>query len=93
MVDGSVITALYSNIKSCVKVNELHPTSFTTGDIMSLILFALFTNDLVMEIKAMNVGVTVGEIHVPLLLYADYVAIISETETDMQAVLHVVHQW
>ena len=41
----------------------------------------------------MNVGVKVGERRVPILLYADDVAIISETETDMQAMLNVVREW
>ena len=94
-----MIKALYSNTKSCVKINELRTEWFETlqgvrqGDNLSPTLFALFVNDLAMEIKAMNVGVKVGERQVPILLYADDVAIISETETDMQAMLNVVHEW
>ena len=41
----------------------------------------------------MDVGVKVGERQVPILLYADDLAIISETETDMQVMLTVVHEW
>ena len=101
-IDGKmyhIIKALYSNTMSCVKINELGTEWFETlqgvrqGDNLSPTLFALFVNDLAMEIKAMNVGVKVGERQVPILLYADDVAIISETETDMQAMLNVVREW
>ena len=101
-IDGKmyqIIKALYSNTKSCVKINELRTEWFETlqgvrqGDNLSPTLFALFVNDLAMEIKAMNVGVKVGERQVPILLYADDVATISETETDMQAMLNVVREW
>ena len=101
-IDGKmyhIIKALYSNTMSCVKINELRTEWFETlqgvrqGDNLSQTLFALFVNDLAMEIKAMNVGVKAGERQVPILLYADDVAIISETETDMQAMLNVVREW
>ena len=52
---------------------------------MSPILFALFVNGLAREIKVVGKGVQVGRHRVQLLLYADDIVLISDTQKDLQS--------
>ena len=54
---------------------------------MSPILFSLFVNGLAREIKAVGKGVQVGRQRVQLLLYADDIVLISDTQKDLQSML------
>ena len=54
-------------------------------------LFNLFINDLIEEIKQLNLGVKCGEILVALLMSADDIAIMAETEEDLQCMLNTLH--
>ena len=101
-IDGKmyfIIKALYCNTKSCIEINSWVTDWFQTlqgvrqGDNLSPTLFALFINDLAVKIKDMNIGVTVGDTSIPLLLYADDVAVLSNNVEDMQAMLNVIHEW
>ena len=56
-------------------------------------LFNLFINDLIEEIKQLNLGVKCGEILVALLMFADDIAIMAETEEDLQCMLNTLHTW
>ena len=56
-------------------------------------LFNLFINDLIEEIKQLNLGVKCGEILVVLLMFADDIAIMAETEEDLQCMLNTLHTW
>ena len=47
-------------------------------------LFSLFVNGLAREIKAVGKGVQVGRQKVQLLLYADDIVLISDTQKDLQ---------
>ena len=60
---------------------------------MSPTLFAIFVNDLALHLKDMNLGIKLGNLHVPVLLYADDVAIISPNENDMQTMLNYLNKW
>ena len=55
------------------------------------ILFSLFINDLAKEIKAAGYGISVGNDKVPILLYADDIVLLSESEDDMQNMLDIVY--
>ena len=101
-IDGkmySIIKTLYTDTESCININEYRTDWFETlqgvrqGDNLSPTLFAVFVNDLAVRIKEMNIGVKMGEIHIPILLYADDVAILSETEADMQTMLNCINEW
>ena len=63
-------------------------------DTLSPTLFSsLFINDLAKEIKAAGYGITVGSDKVPILLYADDIALLSESEDYMQNMLDIIYKW
>jgi hypothetical protein len=101
-IDGNMyraIKALYSNTSVRVQVNDHFTPWFLTtsgvrqGDNLSPTLFALFLNDLAVELKALNLGVTAGEVNVPILLYADDIVLMSENEEKLQKQLDHVATW
>ena len=93
------IKALYTNAKSCVQVNDSVTdwfdinTGVRQGDSLSPSLFSIFINDLAQEVKDMNAGVMVGEVNLPILLYADDIVLISPTPEKLQSMLDVVGNW
>ena len=62
-------------------------------NVMSPILFSLFVNGLAREIKAVGKGVQVGRQKVQLLLYADDIVLISDTQKDLQSMLDCVTEY
>ena len=63
------------------------------GDNLSPTLFNIYINDLALELKKMNLGVTIGNLHVCILLYADDIVLISESEQNLQIMLDFVNSW
>lgn len=101
-IDGDFynsIKSIYGNTVSCVRVSELCTDWFSTsaevrqGDNLSPTLFALFINDLAKEIKELRKGITVGEINLSILLYADDIAILSDSKENLQKILDTVSYW
>ena len=94
-IDGK----MYSDTISNVKVNKLYTDWFSInsgvrqGDTLSPTLFSLFINDLAKEIKAAGYGISVGNDKVPILLYADDIVLLSESEDEMQNMLNIVYAW
>ena len=68
---GSLLT-LESNKLGCV----LYPA-----------LFDMFINDLMKDIQDLNKGIDLGDYKLAALLYADDVAVLGETECDLQCIL------
>ena len=102
-IDGKfyfAIKSLYCQTSSCVKLNNILSSSFNTisgvrqGDNLSPTLFNIFINDLSNELKTLNVGVHIGpDIILSHLLYADDLALIAESEADLQELLNCVSSW
>lgn len=101
-IDGDFynsIKSIYGNTVSCVRVSELCTDWFFTsagvrqGDNLSPTLFALFINDLAKEIKELRKGITVGEINLSILLYADDIALLSDSKENLQEILDTVSYW
>lgn len=63
------------------------------GCLLSPLLFNLYINDLVSVIEDTGCGVDLGEEKVAILLYADDVALLAETEGDLQVMLDCLHGW
>ena len=94
-----IIRTLYKNTKSAVKVNDKVTDWFTTeagvrqGQNDSPTLFLIYINSLVKKIKSMNLGVKYGKTHLSILVYADDIVLISETEESLQSMLNELHIW
>ena len=83
------IKALYNSVTSCVRINgsltewfEVN-TGLRQGCSLSPVLFNLFINDLATKIKALDLGVDIGNgAKLGILLYADDVVFLAESEAD-----------
>ena len=101
-IDGKflqILKAMYTNLQICVKLHN-HLTNWfgssigvRQGDTLSPTLFNLFVNNLATEINELNCGVKIGNKMVSVLLYADDIVLISETEEYLQKMLDTVHLW
>ena len=63
------------------------------GCVLSLVLFSLYINSLVTELKDRECGVVCGEIMVPSLLFADDTALLAESADDMRKSLQCLQSW
>ena len=94
-----LIKCLYRDTEYCVRVNDTVTEPFPVtsgvkqGCLLSPTLFNLFINGLIEEIKQLNLGVKCGEILLALLMFADDIAIMAETEEDLQCMLSTLHTW
>ena len=101
-IDGKflqILKAMYANLQICVKIHN-HLTNWfdscigvRQGDTLSPTLFNLFVNDLAREVNELKCGVKIGNKMVSVLLYADDIVLISETEESLQKQLNTVHSW
>ena len=93
------IKELYKETVSCIQINNLRSDWFATlqgvrqGDNLSPTLFGIYVNDLAIELKNMNLGVKLGDIHICILLYADDIVLVSENEENLQCMLNHVQNW
>ena len=95
----NAIKAIYKDVSCCVRINGmktdfLHVSSgLKQGCLLSPLLFNLFLNDLSQEIKNCGRGVDIeGEI-ISLLLYADDLCFICDSEDGLQEMLNILHSW
>ena len=63
------------------------------GDALSPTLFALYINDLAQEIKECSNDIKIGDEHCNILMYADDLALISDSESNLQNMLNVLAAW
>jgi hypothetical protein len=56
-------------------------------------LFNLFINDLAREIKSCERGVIIGDIKVNILLYADDIILLSDSEDGLNQLLKIMAEW
>ncbi len=93
----SAIKVLYRDVECCVCINGFKSpwfnvnTGLKQGCLLSPVLFYLFINDLVDEIKQSVKGVNIGDEWIVVLLYADDICILAENEADLQKALNIVH--
>lgn len=95
-----VIKTMYKNLHSCVKVENMATDWFAVergvrqGDNLAPVLFAIFINDLALDINDLNLGIQMCDnSKLSVLMYADDIIILSETENDMQNMLDTLHSW
>ena len=93
------IQELYKETVSCVQLSNMNTEWFQTlyrvrqGDNLSPTLFNIYINDLAEELKRMNLGIKMGDLHICILLYADDIVLVSEHEKNLQRMLNHVHKW
>ncbi len=63
------------------------------GYFLSPTLFGLFINDLISEIKTINLAVNINDIIISILAFADDIVIIAQNEKKLQDILHCVEKW
>ena len=95
----NTIRQLYSHVECAVRING-HVTPWfkvdsgvKQGCILSPLLFNLFVNDLIETLKKSGYGVNVGCEKVACLAYADDIALLAETEQDLQNLLDITFEW
>ncbi len=62
------------------------------GDTFSPTIFGIFINDIV-DVESVNIGINIDGINVCILLYADDIVLLSETEEGLQKLLDKVYEW
>ena len=94
------IRNIYLTTYNCVRINGQCTEWFESscgvrqGDVISPTLFNIFINDLVLEVKSLGYGIQISDTcKLSCLLYADDLALISENEKDLQAMLDVLSSW
>ena len=95
----NIIKTMYANIQSVVRLGCVLTDWFSItagvrqGDNLAPTLFAIFVNDLVNDINALNRGVSVGYTSVSCLLYADDIVLIADSPDHLQDQLDAVYAW
>ena len=94
-----VINNMYDKVESSVLV-ETNNTDFFTievgvrqGCILSPILFLLFINGLVEEIKKSGKGVLYGKVKIAILLFADDIVLIAENREDLEILMEITNEY
>lgn len=95
----NAIISLYGTVKSCVRINGISMDFFDVkcglkqGCLLSPLLFNLYINDLVHEMKQLNVGVEIGDEKICVLMYADDVILFANNEEELQSLLSCLALW
>ena len=95
----SAIQSLYSGVKCCVRINGIKSRFFPVsvglkqGCVLSPLLFNLYTSDLVKLLESTGRGISLGDITLYILLYADDIALLAESPEDMQVLLDNLCSW
>jgi hypothetical protein len=101
-VDGKMyksIKNIYASSSSCVRINGKLTEWFECnnglkqGCNLSPTLFSVFANDLIKEINDLDLGITMGNVKLSLLLYADDIVFMADSEAKLQRMLDTLHDW
>ena len=101
-IDGPIFNAvksLYSDPVACVKLNRSYTDWFGTnsgvkqGDSLSPTLFCIFINDLITEINNLELGVDIGTRNLSILVFADDIVLMGDSEIKLQTMLTHVERW
>ena len=95
----NAIKSLYDQPTARVKINERYTETFhitsgvKQGDNLSPTLFAMYLNDLAVEVKSFNCGIDIDGRQVTILLYADDIVLLAPNESSLQKQLDAIYNW
>ena len=101
-IDGKLYNSnknIYSSTVSTIRINNKLTdwfdcaTGVKLGCNLSPTLFAIFANDLVKEVNDLDIGMKVEELKLSILMYADDIVLMSDSEEKLQTMLDTVHNW
>lgn len=102
-IDGKIyfaIKKLFENNINCIRLGNHYTSWFNSsfgvrqGDVLSPTMFGMYINDLAVEINAAKLGVKLkNNEYINILLYADDIVLLSESEENLQKVLNILHRW
>ena len=101
-IDGNLyncIKMMYSHPVASIKLGNDLTDWFETesgvrqGDVLSPTLFGLFINDLANVVTELGLGIDLGTFKISILLYADDIVVIANTEDELQTILNCINDW
>ena len=102
-IDGKMyksVKNLLGKTQSCIELNTCLRSEWFSinsgvrqGDCLSPTLFSLYINDLVEYLKINSPVMNVGNLQLNILLYADDMVVLGETEEALQSLLHKIYEW
>ena len=95
----NALRSLYDDVKCCVKLNGFHTDWFAVrcglkqGCSLSPMLFNLYINDLAKRISSYGIGINLENEMISILMYANDLVLLAETEYDLNLLIDILHQW
>ena len=96
---ANIIKVLYKGTECRIKLNDKTTEWFPTyagvrqGQNDSTTLFAMFVNSIADKINTLGMGVKIGTTSISILMYADDIVLLSETENGLQMMLNELYTW
>ena len=93
------IKSLYANTYNSIRINSYYTDWFISdcgvrqGDTLSPTLFNIYINDLATELNELHLGINFGKNHLCILLYADDMVLLSDSEEKLQKMLNYLTNW
>jgi len=95
----SLVKMWYTNVKARVRVNDVESDWFKSkvgvrqGDTLSSLLFNIFINGIVEKVKEGGVDVKIGESVLSVLLFADDMVLLAESELELGVLVAKVKEF
>ena len=93
------LKSIYNNVQCCVRINSVCTDFFNVssgvkqGCLLSPVLFNLFVNDLIYDMRNSGSGVAIDNVKVAVLGYADDLVCLSDTAEGLQNMLDILYAW
>ena len=90
---------MYKGTESRLRINAQYSNWFNVsaglkqGCILSPLLFNLFINDLAETLTQTGVGIPIGDKKMPVLMYADDLVLLAQSDDELQLLLNTLHKW
>ena len=93
------LKAMYKGTESRLQINAQYSNSFNVsaglkqGCILFPLLFNLFINDLAETLTQTGVRIPIGDKKMPVLMYADDLVLLAQSENELQLLHNTLHKW